>query len=309
MELRNLYSFLRVAELGNFTKAAESLGYAQSSVTTHIQQLEQELGAPLFEHVGRRIALTAFGKQLLPYANQMFCLQEEMLSLHQMDSTKVRGTLRIGIVESIMYSSLAANIKRYHQRYPNVNVQINPAVTAPLIEMLRGGEVDLIFTLSDRQTLPGCVHAGGFTTRAVFFAAPEHPLSGQEYLTLDQVLREPLILTRDNTFLRQSLEHEATLRGLELHPIVETASNSFILTLVRQNMGISYLPENLVTSPFFENKVKILPVQDFCLSFYVNCFYHKNKYLTPQMLGMIELMQEYWKKSGQLPNETGGNAL
>lgn len=226
-----------------------------------------------------------------------------------MDSAKVRGTLRIGIVESIMYSSLAANIKRYHERYPNVNVQVNPAVTAPLIEMLRGGEVDLIFTLSDRQTLPGCIYAGGFTTRAVFFSAPEHPLAARTELTLEEVLQEPLILTRDNTFLRQSLEHEATFRGVELHPIVETASNSFILTLVRQGMGISYLPENLVTSPFFENKVTILPVRDFCLSFYVNCFYHKNKYLTPQMLGMIQLMREYWNQPGPLPDEIGGSAL
>lgn len=298
MEFRNLYSFLRVAELGSFTKAAEELGYAQSSITTHIQQLELEIGTPLFEHVGRRVSLTAFGGQMLPYVNQILHLQEQILSLNQTDSTKVCGTLRIGIVESIMHTSLVSNMHEYRRRFPNVSIQVSPAVSAPLVEMLRNGEVDLIFTLSDKQTLPGCIYAGGFPTKAVFLAASDHPLVGRSDLTLSDVLQQPLILTRSNTFLQQFLEHEANKRGIDVQPIVETASNSFILSLIRQRIGISFLPEYLVRSPFFAGKVAELPVSDFELPFYVNMFYHKNKFVTPQMTGLIELMQEYWR---QLP--------
>lgn len=295
MEFRNLYSFLRVAELGSFTKAAAELGYAQSTITTHIQQLEQEVGTPLFEHIGRRqISLTAYGSQMIPYVHEILRLQEQIQSLGQTDSALVYGTLRIGIVESIMYSSLLANLKEYCHRFPNVNVQIFSGITVTLVEMLRSGEVDLIFAMSEQPVIPGCICAGGASTRAVFFAAPDHPLAGRQDLTLREVICEPLILTRENTFLRRSLEQTVQMRGMELQPFIETASNSLILSLVRQGMGISFLPEYLIRSPFFAGKTAILPLTDFELPFHIGMFYHKNKYLTPQMTGMIELMRTYW---------------
>ena len=299
MEFRNLYSFLRVAELGSFTKAAAELGYAQSTITTHIQQLEQEIGVPLFESVGRRqISLTAYGSQIIPYAHEILRLQEQVRTLNQTDPAKIHGTLRIGIVESIMYSTLLANLKRYCRRFPNVNVQIVSGVTVTLVEMLKSGEADLIFAMSEELLIPGCVCAGGMSTRAVFFAAPNHPLVNRTDLKLCDVLAEPMILTRENTLLRRSLEQVVQQRGMELRPIVETASNSLILSLVRQEMGVSFLPEYLIGSPFFAGKVSALSLSDFELPICIGLYYHKNKYLTPQMIGMIDLMRSYWSLSG-----------
>ena len=101
MEFRNLQSFLWVAELGSFTSAANELGYAQSTVTTHIQQLETELGVSLFEHVGRKVFLTIYGKQLIPYVHQILQIQEQITSMHQTDSSQVKGMLRIGLPAGI----------------------------------------------------------------------------------------------------------------------------------------------------------------------------------------------------------------
>lgn len=81
MEFRNLYSFLRVVELGSFTKAAQELGYAQSTITTQIKQLEAEMGFSLFEHVGRRVSLTVYGQQVIPYVNQILQIQEQISSI------------------------------------------------------------------------------------------------------------------------------------------------------------------------------------------------------------------------------------
>lgn len=294
MEFRNLYSFLRVAELGSFTKAANELGYAQSTITMHIQQLEMDVGLPLFEHVGRRVTLTAYGSQLIPYVHQILRLQDQIQSLHQTNSAQVYGTLRIGIVESIMYSILLDNIKEYRSRFPNVKIQICPAVTAPLFDMLRSSEVDLIFTLGEKMEAPGCVHSGSLQARAVFIGAPDHPMVQRKDLTLSEVLREPLILTSDTTYIRRELNKAAYARGVELSPHIETVSNSFIISLVRQNMGVSFLPDYLIRSAFLRNEVAILPVTDYELPIHVNIFYHKNKYLTPQMVGLIELIHESW---------------
>ena len=72
MEIRNLESFIQVAELGSFTKAAESLGYTQSSVSTQIRQLEKELGIPLFERINHRVRLTEKGKEILNLTHELF---------------------------------------------------------------------------------------------------------------------------------------------------------------------------------------------------------------------------------------------
>lgn len=71
MEIRNLNTFLKVAALRNFTQASRELGYSQSNVSTQIQQLEREVGVPLFNRIGRSVSLTQYGEELLPYAQQI----------------------------------------------------------------------------------------------------------------------------------------------------------------------------------------------------------------------------------------------
>ena len=105
MELRTIFTFLRAAELRNFSKAADSLGYAQSTVTMQIQQLEEELGKPLFDRFNRSIALTAFGESFLPLARRMYSTAQEMHAL-SVDPAELTGTLRIGLVESLLFYDL-----------------------------------------------------------------------------------------------------------------------------------------------------------------------------------------------------------
>ena len=104
MEYRNLVTFLRVAELQNFTQAANALGYAQSTVTFHIQSLEEELGVVLFDRIGKKISLTQAGEALLHYANEMVRLETEMRGIGK-QTEELAGTLRVGVVESILYTN------------------------------------------------------------------------------------------------------------------------------------------------------------------------------------------------------------
>lgn len=294
MEFRNLYSFLRVVELGSFTKAAQELGYAQSTITTQIKQLEAEIGFSLFEHIGRRVTLTVYGQQIIPYVNQILHIQELISSIDQTAPSEIHGTLRIGIVESIMNSLLLTNIKKYRECFPNVMIQIYPAVTKPLFEMLRRNEVDLIFAMGDQVSMSDCVCPCSHEESSVFISAPEHPMAQMKHVALADVLNQPMILTGEITFLRQELTKKARSCGIELCPVIQTESSSIIINLVRQNLGISFLPVHLVRSAFLSGKVAVLPITDYELPFHVHVCYHKNKYLTPQMAGMIQLTQEYW---------------
>jgi DNA-binding transcriptional LysR family regulator len=81
MDIRHFITFKKVAELGNFTRASEVLGYAQSSITTHIKALESDLGTQLFDRIGKRIELTNAGIKLLEYTNELLDIYEKIESV------------------------------------------------------------------------------------------------------------------------------------------------------------------------------------------------------------------------------------
>lgn len=95
MEIRHLQTFMTIVELEGFTKAAEHLGYAQSTITSHIQILESELGEVLFDRLGKKIVLTNVGKDLVPYAKQMLQVYKDIKNITS-DKNSVSGDLTIG---------------------------------------------------------------------------------------------------------------------------------------------------------------------------------------------------------------------
>ena len=103
MDTRTLQTFLKVLDLGSFTKAAQELGYAQSTVTAQIRQLEDELGYPLFDRIGRNVFLTESGKSFSAYAAEILRLSEQAQFIAKQAQDTV-GTLRIGVLESLLFS-------------------------------------------------------------------------------------------------------------------------------------------------------------------------------------------------------------
>lgn len=300
MEFRNLYSFLKVHDLGSFSKAAEDLGYAQSTVTLHIQQLEDELGVPLFDRIGRKNSLTPYGTQLLDYARKILQLQEQVKFISRADRTKIGGTLHLGMVESITGSLLLSVIGEYRRRLPEVNVELRVAVSSDLFAMLRQGTADLIFTIGDRLSAPDLVCPCSHRERSVFIASPRNRLAGKKRLTAADVFAEPFILTGDNTFLQHELFKKAGECGLNIKSPLRTESSKIICELVAQDLGVSFLPEYMVRSPFQRSELAVLDVSDFSHSFSMCVYYHRDKWLTPQMAELIELVQAYW---GKMSNE------
>lgn len=294
MEFRNLYSFLCVAEKGNFTKAAEELGYAQSTVTTQIQQLEEEIGVPLFERIGKRNMLTMQGQQLIIYANQVLQVLKHIKDLGSLNPKEVQGTIRIGAVESLMSSLLLSIIGQYREQYPNMSIQICLGLTASLFDRLRHNEVDIVFTIGDGIEIRDCICAASHTEQAVFVASQDHPLAQEAAIPLGRILDHSLILTGDNSYLYQKLCHLAFQQKSQITSYIQTDSSRNIIDLVNQNLGIAFLPEYLLRRLSKEYRLKVLPVEDFSMPIYTHIFYHKNKWLTPQMAGIIQLVEQYW---------------
>lgn len=194
MELRNVTTFLKAAQLGNFTRTAEELGYAPSTITMQIKQLEEELGFPLFDRIGRKISLTALGGQFLSYAKLMESLSEKVMLLGK-ESLQISGTVRIGILESLFASVLLPLLPEYSKRFPSVTLEFKTASTAELFTLLKRNELDIIFVLDKKIVEKDCIRAYAKPEGLVFAAAAAHPLGGRHNIPLCDILKQPLILT------------------------------------------------------------------------------------------------------------------
>ena len=118
MELRNINTFLHIAELHSFSRTARQLGYSQSAVSSQIAQLEAELGAPLFDRVGKTVRLTDAGQTFLGYARTLLATAQQAQAALQ-PARQISGSLRIALADSVCSTFLPGLLKRYHALCPS----------------------------------------------------------------------------------------------------------------------------------------------------------------------------------------------
>ncbi|MDB5058568.1 MAG: LysR family transcriptional regulator, partial [Chloroflexi bacterium] len=176
MELRQLTTFLTVASTLNFTHAADALDYAQSSVTAQIQALEEELGVPLFERLGRRVTLSTAGQRLLPYAKEMLRLAEEMRGAVP-DDQEPSGILNIGAPESLCAYRLPPVLLRFRTLFPKVQLVFNPDNGPALSQILSEGRLDMGFLLEAPTQSAHLIAEPLSHEPLLLLTYPSHPLA------------------------------------------------------------------------------------------------------------------------------------
>ncbi|MBD5542185.1 MAG: LysR family transcriptional regulator [Lachnospiraceae bacterium] len=291
MEIRNITTFMRVAELNSFSKAAEQLGYSQSAVTVQIRQLEQELNIRLFERIGKHIRLTEDGNQFLSRALDILNAVDAAKTIsHKQESPS--GTLRIGTAESLLISILPSIIMEFRKRCPHVEISIRTGGIGELFDMVKQNNVDLLFFLDKKINFPEWIKVFEHSESIVFVSSSKHPLTKCRNIPLETIFKEPFLLTEKSISYRYELEQMAAAANVEIHPFLETGNTEVITKLLLQNAGISYLPEYVVRDYIRANRLAILDVACPKLQMWSQLVYHKNKWVTPQMKSFIEIMEK-----------------
>jgi DNA-binding transcriptional LysR family regulator len=262
MELRQLVTFQRVATLLSFTRAAEELSYAQSSVTTQIRTLESSLGVELFDRLGGRIRLTPSGERLLEYAEQILALTEEAradVTGHDGPS----GSLVIGTMESITSYRMPPLLELFHYRYPKVRLSLRSSPCAETFRALRQGAFDIGFLVeqeTERQGLETVVLA---QEALVLIASPQHPLVGRKEISLADLRAASILATEAGCAYRDLLEDE--LRGAEKDAeevsFLEFGTIEAIKRGVASGLGIALLPAVTVANEQERGELVSLPWQ------------------------------------------------
>ena len=152
MELREIRTFLQIAQKQSFSKAAEALGYSQAAVTVQIKQLEEELGIHLFDRLGKKTVLTHHGEIFYRYAVTILGTVADAKNAVSA-STELSGVLTIGTIESICESIFPDLLKEFHKRYPNVSVSIVLDSPDVLLDRMNKNSIDLVYGSAGKYLL------------------------------------------------------------------------------------------------------------------------------------------------------------
>lgn len=291
MELREIATFLQVAQLKSFSKAARQLGYSQAAVTIQVKQLEKELKVHLFDRIGKQISLTHQGAVFYRHAANILkdleCAKDAV-----MEARELAGTLCLGTIESICASIFPPLLKEYHRLYPKVNISIITDSPGTLLEMMNSNAIDIVYFLDKRMYDHKWVKVMEEPEDIVFISSGNHPLAGCRNLDLDQVISQPFILTEKNASYRFILEQYLSAHDMTVRPFLEIGNTEFIIQLLRANMGISFLPGFTVTQDMEAGRLAALDVKDFPMQIWRQLVYHKDKWVTREMHAFIELAKQ-----------------
>ncbi|MBQ8859741.1 MAG: LysR family transcriptional regulator [Ruminococcus sp.] len=291
MELRNLITFIHVVELGSFTKAAQQLGYSQSTVSFQIKQLEDELGCLLFERINHTINLTDKGHELVSYAHQIRTLTDDFKESIEEDK-ECSGHIHIVTPDSVCEEMINTHYIDFHTKYPSISICFTTGDSAIMLDMLDHNEADVIITLDHRLYNKDYIIAKEQQLPMHFVAGCNSKFAGKKNLSIKDIINEPFILTEYGQGYRRVFDRELAKKSLEITPVLEIGRTDIITSMIAQSDMISYLPD-FVTKPLIESgELTYLDVCDMNIDIWKQLIYHKNKWLSRSMKAFIDYVKE-----------------
>ncbi|NMM64882.1 LysR family transcriptional regulator [Clostridium sp. P21] len=289
MEIRHLQTFITIVKLDGFTKAAEHLGYAQSTITSHIQILENELDGALFDRLGKKIILTNVGKELVPYAKQVLEVYKEIKNITS-DQKGVSGDLIIGASESLTIYRLGKILKEYKKSFPKVNIILKSLKCSDLRSKLHNGELDITLTIEPEIMDKNLIVKNLKDENMVIIGAPDADLEFLSENFEGEAARESIIFTEKGCIARMAFENYLRQKKIRYANPLELSSMEAIKKCVMNGLGISFLPFYIVRNEIKEGRLKMTEVMEPFDKFRTQLAYHKNKSISLPMSKLIEVI-------------------
>ena len=291
MELRNLNTFKTILETGSFRAAAKRLNYTQSTVTFQVQQLEQELSVKLFERIGRKMALTQAGRDLVPHVETVLRFVQQLTDYGKA-AGETTGVLRIAVAETLLAYQLQPVLSRFRREAPRVELSVQVLNCCDIREQTISGGVDIgiRYDLGEQDSSIVSQRLGDFPL--VLIASPLLSEGLSDFITPRQ--RKPVCLITND---RASIFHEIfddylKERGIVLNETMELGSIEAIKSCVASDLGVAYLPRHVVHGEIAAGTLKALNVRVARDTITGVAAYHKNKWIGPAMMLFLKLLSE-----------------
>jgi LysR family transcriptional regulator, hydrogen peroxide-inducible genes activator len=247
MELHQLRYFCAIADTGSFSRAAQQSHVSQPSLSQQILKLEDELGARLFDRLGRSVRLTELGRAFLPRARAVLRDLEAARNEVVERKTSISGPICVGVIPTIAPYFLPTILAAFSRKFPQARITVVEEITPRLLEKLRAGNMDVGIV-----ALPLDIRGHEFESiplmkEKLFAVLPkQHELSRRRSISLGELQCDPFLLLRDGHCFRETTV--AACKRARMHPqiVFESGQFSSILSMVSAGLGVSVVPEMAV---------------------------------------------------------------
>jgi DNA-binding transcriptional LysR family regulator len=243
MDLRRLEVFVKVAELGSFSRAAEALFLTQPTVSEHVRALEEDLGVQLLDRLGRGAAPTPAGQLLLGYAHRILVLMREARQAVDRFQGRLLGELIVGGSTIPGEYILPALIGQFKAKYPDISISLRVGSSQQISEWVEEGRVE-IGVVGARPGSRALVARELMADEMVIVVPPEHPWTRRPSVGLADIRAEPLLLRERGSGTRQALERALAEAGTDLSAFRvagEMGSTQAVKQAVRAGIGVTLL--------------------------------------------------------------------
>jgi DNA-binding transcriptional LysR family regulator len=248
MEMQQVRYFVALAETLNFTRAADQCNVSQPALTRAIQQLEAELGGPLFHRERGNTHLSELGRMMLPYLQavieQTRAAKENAKALAKLD----RALLTIGAMCTISASLVADLIARFSAQHPEVEVHIHDGGAPQMIEALEKGALE-IGIIGLPEEMPESFHCVPiFEERFVVLLPPNHRLVAHNPVRAAELNGEPYV-SRSNCEVFEYVSKDFAARGIATRKVFSSTRDDWVQSMIKAGLGFGFFPESCVTDP------------------------------------------------------------
>ncbi|MCL6741909.1 LysR family transcriptional regulator [Sphingomonas sp. RB56-2] len=248
MEMQQVRYFVALADTLNFTRAAEKCNVSQPALTRAIQQLEHELGGPLFHRERGNTHLSELGRMMLPYLagvdEQCKAAKEQAKAVKKLE----RATLTIGTMCTIGPQLVSNLMIRFQAAHPDVEVRVVDAGAPQMIEMLEKGELEVAIVGVPGE-LPESLHQlPVFQERFVILLPPNHRLVAHDEVKAAELDKEPYV-SRSNCEVFEPVRKELNTRGVYLRKVFSSPRDDWVQGMIQAGLGLGFFPEFSVTYP------------------------------------------------------------
>ena len=286
--LHQLKVFQQVAELLNYSAAANKLGLTQPAVSIQIKQLENNLGLALFEKIGKKIFLTSAGHELNHFCVDIFSRIDHMdMKLSAMKG-QLEGDFLLAAVTSAKYFTPHL-LGAFHKLYPKISLHLEVVNRSQIIQLLKENEVDLVIM----GLVPEDMRLKRYPiidNPIVIIANPSHPLALQKNISCTELTKHEFVLRENGSGTRKAFEDFLHTHDIKLSPSMVLGSSETVKQAVIADLGISVLSRHSVTLELATKCLVELDVQGFPLmrSWYV--VHHETKQLSPAAQAFIDFI-------------------
>jgi DNA-binding transcriptional LysR family regulator len=289
MDYDQLASFLEVARLQSFSRAAEKIYRTQPAISAQIRLLEQECGERLFDRSGKRVQLTQAGEILQRYAQKIIDLHRDALQAIAELNQTARGKLHIGANEATCLYVLPKTFARFKQLYPLVQISIYRSFSHKIVQKVQEGAVEIgVVTLP--QTAPNLEVLPVHRDEMQLVVPARHPLSKHRSVTLGEVVQYPLIIPKTGR-TRVVLDRLLREKRNELQVSMELASVETIKKFVGAGLGVTFLSRSYAQPEVAAGVLKVIPIEGVRLQRELGLIYRRDRYLSLPAKVFIEVVR------------------